>query len=303
MLERQWLLEYPGVSFAWGGRDPVNNPFRLPRGVFNSAAPAWGEAAVTTEDADRPRDDGVLFGQDWRGGMTATFELGMAGTTEMHARQLQAEAQRAWRGDSIRGVPGAVAALTTQVGGQLRTVYGRPRKFTPGPVVPQTCRASATATFDCVTDVWYGPEQTVRIDLPTAPAGGGLTFPFTWPAVFAGSAEAGGGVTVAGTLPSPVVAELYGPISNPALRMTGLWTLPLTTSIPAGQMVTLDSRPWRQTILRGDGASLAGFLSRTARLSTAVMPPGSYEAALIGSDPTGTAYALVRWQNAYAGLS
>lgn len=300
--ERQWVLEHPGVSFAWGGVNPAN-PFRLPRGVYNLEPPEQAATTVTTEDAEHVRRDGMRFGQDYRAGRTWTFTLGVKGTSPANARQLLADAELAWRGDGVRMIPGAMASLTTMVGGQLRTVYGRPRLFTPSYAKLAASEASAVATFDTFDDCFYGPEQQLRIDMTASPASGGAIFPAVFPLVFATSGANAGGLTVGGTLPAFVAAEVHGPIGNPRVYSpTAGWALKLASSLVAGQVVTLDARPWSRRIVTPDGASLAGKLDRLGPLSAASLKPGPHEVGLQGTDPTGTAYVMLRWQTAHASM-
>jgi hypothetical protein len=98
---------------------------------------------------------------------------------------------------------------------------------------------------------------------------------------------------------------IHGPITNPSVTITGLWTLALAATIAAGDVVTIDTRPWARTVLRNGSAtaSLAGSLTRTsARLSGASIPPGTYECVLRGTDGTGTASASVTWRETYSAI-
>ena len=171
MFERGWRLRHGSVSYEWGGRNPAD-PFRRNLGrVYNLQAPDVSEVQIVSEDAPRPRADVVRFGQDYRGGRTWTFTLGVKAGSERAAELLLGEVERAWRGDGVRLAAGALAQLTTQVNGQERTVYGRPRRFTPNYSLLSAGEASAIATFDTQDDVWYGPEQSLRVDLAPSASG------------------------------------------------------------------------------------------------------------------------------------
>lgn len=301
MIDRQWRLTYPGCDFTWGA-NPAD-PFRRPMNVYNAEAPDPGSVAITLEDAERPRQDGVRFGQDYRGGRTWTFTLGVRGTSQAHARSLLAAAEKAWRGDGVRLIPGKMAALTTAIDGQERTLYGRPRQFTPSYAKIAAAEAAAVCTFDTMDDVWYGPEQSVRIDMNPTALSGGFVFPFTFPLVMAATSSEAGGVTVGGTLDAYIAAEVHGPIVNPVIfSPTAGWRLKLAASIGSLSTVTLDARPWARTILADGAASWAGKLDRGGPLSAAKLAPGPHEVGLQGTDPTGTAYLMLRWQTAHASM-
>lgn len=301
-FERQWVLEHPGVSFAWGGQDPAN-PFRLPRGIYNLAPPEQAATDVATEDTTKPRQDGVRFGQDFRGGRTWTFTLGVKAATPAAARALLASAELAWRGEGVRLTPGAMASLTTMVGGQYRTMYGRPRLFTPNLTNIGQGEASAVCTFDCFNDLWYGPQQQVRVNLQPSATSGGFTVPMTVPLVIAASASAAGGLIIGGNLPTYLAAEIHGPIGQPVLfSPTAGWQVRLNVGLGTGAVVTLDARPWEQSITTGEGGSLAGKLDRGGYLSDLKLAPGSHEVGLKGVDVTGAAYVMLRWQSAHSSM-
>lgn len=303
LLEREWVLEYPGTELRWGGIDLVTNPHRLPRDVYNLTAPEVGDVNIRTEDGDRPRQDGVHFGQDYRGGRTWTFTLGVKGTSAAHAAGLLAAVEKAWRGDSVRLLPGESAALTTRLNGVEYTMFGRPRRFTPNRAELHAWKASAVVTFDCIDDVLYGPEQTLRIDPIPPTSEGGVALPVAVPVALSSSSVGAVAVVVGGTLPAWFKAEIHGPISNPRVTATNQWWLEWLGVVTNGRTITLDARPWARTVLRDDGASFAGDLSRLgAMLSQAKVDPGSYQFLLSGVDPSGTSYVMLSWRNSYASM-
>lgn len=310
MLERQYRLQYPGVDYTWGGIDPVGDPFRLFRGRTRTIAVEWTDTELTLEDTDRPRQDGRRFGQDYRRGATGTFTLGARGVTgskaaaEASVRQLMREQARAWRGDGVRMIPGAMAQLTTMQDGRELTTYGRPRRWAPNYAQIHAGEATAVATFDTWSDAWYGAEQQVRIDIVPPTSTGGVTLPVSLPHTLSSGSVASSDIMVAGVLPAPVAAEIHGPIVNPVVQLAGGWELRLTGTLVAGQTVTADARPWVRTILTDTGASWAGTgLNRLySRLAELELQPGPANITLQGTDPTGTAYVVLRWTPAHASM-
>lgn len=303
-FERGWQLAYPGVVYEWGGVNPAD-PFRRNLGrPITMAPPAVSDTELETDDSAEPRQDGVRFGSDFRRGRTWTFTLGIKGTTRAGAEAFLSELERVWRGDGVRLTPGAYAAVSFRptAGIGLRTMYGRPRKFTPVYDLVHAGQASALVTFDARDDLWYGSEQSVRVDLAPS-AAGGISAPFVTPLVVASTSQNAEAVVVDGNMGAVVAAELHGPIVNPTVRLTNGWSVKLATTLLAGQVVTLDARPWARTILRSDGASYAGYRARGQGLADMVLPPGVNELALLGSDPSGTGYMALRWQTVHAGRS
>lgn len=311
MLEREWRLTYPGVDYSWSGVDPVTDPFRRGRGrPKNREAPEFSDTELSTEDADRPRQDGRTFGQDFRRGMTITFQLSMEGTgatnaaAEADTRRMMREQQLAWRGDGVRMTAGAMAQLTTCQGGAELTTYGRPRRWTPSYATIQAGRAVSVATFDTMDDAWYGAEQQHRVDIVPPTSIGGVTLPVAPPHALGSIESVTTAIMVDGVLPAWAAVEIHGPIVNPVVKLAGGWEVHLLHTLQAGQHVTLDGRPWARSALTGAGLSLAGYLDRRyARLADMSLQPGAATLTLAGSDPTGTAYMIVRWTPAHASMA
>lgn len=310
MLERQYRLQYPGVDYSWGGLDPVSDPWRRFRGrPRNINPPEFTDTELTVEDADRPRQDGRTFGQDYRRGVTITFTLGIhgAGATnaaaQADARQLLRAQQLAWRGDGVRLAAGAMARLTTLQDGRELTTYGRPRRWAPNVTDLTRGMASAVATFDTMDDCWYGAEEQVRVDIVPPTSTGGVTLPVSLPHTLSSGSTAAAGVGVSGVLPAWVTAVIHGPIVNPVVKLAGGWELRLAGTVLAGQTVTADARPWVRTIVSDAGGSWAGKVNRLySRLAELHLQPGPATVTLSGTDPTGTAYMDLRWTPVHASM-
>ncbi|MBM0201922.1 hypothetical protein JNW90_01465 [Micromonospora sp. STR1s_5] len=290
----EWTMAYPGTTYTWGPRAS---------GVMLASEPQISAVEIITDDVPRPRADGRAVGVDFRGAGTVTFELLVLGDSEAQVRERHSVLSRVWRADRVRSVPGAVAALSTVVAGRPRVGYGRPRRFAAAPKRPRQGVIPVVADFALVDDCWYDPtvEQTLVPLVP--PPSGGLVTPLVTPLTTVPAVVVPGHITVGGELPAWPVITLYGPVIDPVVQVTGLWSARLALTIPSGQAITVDTRPWRRTVLRGDGASFAGALTRSSvRLADASVPPGSYEIALRGQDVSGNAKVRFAWQKTYTGL-
>lgn len=296
----EWTLTYPGASgypgatFTWG---------TYASGVMHGAPPDLGSVENLTDDQQRPRADGRAFGVDYRGAPTITFDMLVLGADETATRDRITQLTTLWRADAVRNTPAAVAELSTTVAGRQRVTYGRPRRFAPADKHARQGVARVIADFACVNDCWYAPaEESLTISLVPPPSGG-LVTPLAAPLSTTPPVQVPGAITVGGDLPAWPVMRIYGPVTTPAVQVTGLWTMTLDLTLAEDQWITVDTRPWARTILRRDGASFAGALTRSSpRLAHAAVPPGSYEVALRGVDVTGTAKVQFRWRKTYASL-
>lgn len=291
--DNTWRLVYPGVDIALNDGDPY----------FITGLPELGQVDPEVQDASYPGGDGTQFGRDTTPGPTLTLELGVNEYGTVTGLDAHGRLARAWRGDSIRSKPGAVAELSVTVGGRTRATYGRPRRFAS--VLHQTNSAGwsgATADFQRVNDVWYDAQvQTVTVSLVPTPAGGFVS-PFVFPLTSTAAAERGGLIQTEGNLDTWPVVAVHGPVTNPSVELVGVGKFTVNASLAWDQTVTIDTRPWSRTVRRNDGAAMAGKLPRTSlRLSEAKLPPETLIPIVYrGTDATGTSSASVSWQDAYS---
>lgn len=294
MPGNDWTLTHPGGTVRMG---PYSS------GIMFASPPDLGDLEVRSDDADRPREDGRAFGVDLLGGRTVTFDLLVLGEGEADTRDRLAALTTLWRADSVRGVPGAFAELSTVNAGRERVVFGRPRRFAVSEQSTGQGVGRVVADFACVDGCWYGPavEQAVVGLVP--PPSGGLLAPLAGPLATVAATIVPGAITVGGDLPAWPVITFVGPVTGPSVQVTGLWTYALDVTVPAGQQVTVDTRPWARTVTRPDGASFAGAATRgSPRLAAMGMPPGRYEVALRGVDVSGTALVRFAWRNTFSSL-
>lgn len=281
-----WRLVYDDVDLAFGS---------IRSGYVFPSAPEFGSPELTNDDAARPRGDGVLFGQDTRSGTTVTFAIDVVGSGEAGVLSKLSPLAAAWRADSIRQTPGATATLVADTG---RVTFGRPRRFAHSHAARKDGLIQVTADFATADDLWYGDEQSARVNL-VPPSGGGLVAPLASPLSTTPTSDRSTSIRVDGELPTWPVFEVAGPITNPVIEVVGLFRLGFSLSLAYDQKLVVDTRPWARSILR-NGASVAGALtSSSARLSRASIPPGSHETVLRGTSATGTASLVTRWRPAY----
>lgn len=298
MQDGQWELIYPGTDIVLGS-DPTL-PISTQRAYHHMKSPDIGEVEVENEDQNRPGADGVVFGQDYRGGRLITFELGVKGTDPDDSLALSETLLRAWRGDTLRVAPGQLATLCTSVSGRLRQVYGRPGHCSTSDTIPRSAFMLATCDFRTVNDLWYDPAvQSVTVNLAPSTSGG-FSAPFSAPITTSSPTTRDEKVVVGGTTNTYPVITINGPVTQPRITVVGGWTLSLDVTVSAGQQLIIDCRPWARSVVRSDGASFAGKLSRTSRLSAAVLVPGSvYTVSYGGTDLTGASTMTFAWNNAY----
>jgi hypothetical protein len=281
------VLSYDGTRFEFG---------TLASGIVLDAAPDYGTREFTTEDAPVPRADGRTFGQDYLAGTTITFTLAVHGTDEQECRQKLAALSRAWRGDSIRKTPNAVATLQSDTG---QVCYGRPRRFAfDGAELPLGV-AIVTCDFDTTDNLWYsGLEKSASITFyPNL--GGGLVAPLTAPLSTTLTSDRSRSFTVGGDTDTWPTFEVRGPITNPVLEIVDTLRIELQTTLGDGQGLIINTNPHARSILRSDGVSLAGTVTRkSTRLSDCALPPGTYELVLRGKSGMRDAVAAIRWREA-----
>lgn len=283
-----WHLQYGTTDFAFG---TIASKYVFPQ----DGPPQISNSDISTDDASRPRGDGVLFGQDYRNGTTITFDVSVSGDNEDEANSLLQTFSTAWRADEVRSTPGAMALLTTHTG---RSAFGRPRRFQPKYDLTPFGLTAVTCDFATADDIWYGPEDIATVKL-IPDVGGGLVAPLAAPLSTTASSDRSQTFTVGGSLPTWPVITITGPLTNPVIEVVGLFTLSFNLSLAADQVLVIDTRPWARTIQR-NGANVAGTLrATTSRLSDAAIPPGRYDLSLRGASATGTPQAQIAWRNAY----
>lgn len=257
-----------------------------------------GSAEWTSQDSTSPSTGRRLFGADVASGPTWLLDFATNTDDVASARAALAGLARAWRPSGL-ATPGYEAILKYQIGGEIRRVYGRPRKFASA---PNGVHASGVilATGEFVTsEAFTYAEDLYSLSVGLVPVeSGGLVSPLIGPiTTVAGSQRQGMINAVGGDAPAPMTITIKGPISGPRVWASG-WRVELPgLSLAYDQSVTIDTR--KGTVIRNDGASMAGFLSRASRLDLARLKPGASEINFGGTDATATATATVSWRPTY----
>jgi hypothetical protein len=285
-MPSNWNLSYAGEDLDFGS---------IASGYVFTGAPDLGPPDIRTDDAVRPRGDGVAFGVDFLSGRTCGFSLAVSGADEADARVRLARLSKAWRADVVRQTSGAVATLTADTG---RVSFGRPRRFASVDELLPQGMTEVIADFASADSLWYGQESSTRVTLALS-SGGGLIAPLASPLSTTFSSDRSRVLYVGGQVPTWPVFEIQGPITNPIVEVVGVLKMEFRTTLAYDEKLVVDTRPWARSILR-NGSSLAGSLSRTStRLSKAALPPGDHEIVLRGTSQPGTASVDVSWRDAY----
>lgn len=256
-----------------------------------------GNAEWSDQDQIDPIGGSRLFGRDSLSGPTWIFDLATNTIDTAGARSALAGLTKAWRPARVN-TPGYEATLRYMIGGEIRRVYGRPRKLAPSiNGYATTGVMSAVAEFVTSDHLHYADTERMASLRVVPPPTGGFTAPFTSPILTAATGEIQGLIDdVGGDVPAPFTVTFKGPITNPKISGDG-WTIQLLTTIPYDKTVTVDTR--KQSVLRNDGANLGGTLSHISRLGNARLQPGPDYFKFSGSDATGTATCTVRWRPAF----
>lgn len=287
-MQPDWRLSYPGTNIAFG---TVDSHYVFPQ----SSPPSVSATDIDDQDAAIPRGDGVLFGADFRRGQTVTMDVEIDAPDEATTLAYEQTLAQAWRGDSIRRTPNAMAMLTAHTG---RSVFGRPRRYQPKWDLLPFGVTAVTCDFQAADDLWYGPEDIATVKL-IPDVGGGLVAPLASPLATTATSDRSQVITVGGTARTWPVITITGPITNPEIEVLGLFVLSFNLTLAADQSLVIDTRPWARTILR-NGANVAGSLRPSgSRLSDAALAPGTYNLSLRGASATGTPQATFAWRNAY----
>ena len=286
--------------------------FELDNYVFGHRRPIFvdqdgfdpGDDTVLEQDQINPINGSRVMGRDVPSAGTWTFSMHVDQEDPETALAELANLAKIWRNGSTGFQTGrTVKMLRYNLAGRTRVVFGRPRRFSAKPnnrllggYLPPL------ATFD-LSDSLHYDDVADLVDLVMVPdVSGGFAFPASFPITFTRDpdAEAPGAITIGGDAATNPVVTFYGPILNPGLTI-GTFKLGLSGSIGEGGSVTVDTRPWAQTITRaGDTSGVK--LSRDTRLVRASLRPGTYSALFRGVDTTGQSRCRILWRNAWHSL-
>jgi hypothetical protein len=265
-----------------------------------------GTAATRNQDVPGGMQDVMTFGTDRRTPAAWTWEMFTdAGTPDVNVNEGWVDAlAQVWDSD-VRRSPNGAIAVRYCIGGRIRRVYGRPRRWTPIPDAIQHGKIHITADFQLSEDmVFYDDQQqnlTVQLSSTTL-TGTGFKFPITFPTVMATVANPQvGQLIIGGTQKTWVTLTFNGPVNNPWVQIgTQRWSL--NGVIAAGDSVSLSGRPWDMGVWGADGSALPGLLDPRARLSQLRLAPGIYPVTYGGFATTSSSTCAITWRNAYRSL-
>lgn len=266
---------------------------------------APGSTDWATQDGQNGQNGTTAFGRDLLLGPVWNWQLHINRSDESEALQTLRAFRTAWHAMHIRDTPGAVIPLRYQLDGERRRIWGRPRRFEAPPdnkilngYVP------VSVDFKCVDGLVYDDDfQSVTLLLgqtledPEVDSGGGFIFPLTFPVVTLPPTRQQEQLDVGGDANTYPIVRFNGPVANPSIS-TDDWTLSLNYTIPAGQWVEIDTRPWAMTVLLNGNTSLAGLLGRRQRMSKTFFKPGRFEAKYNGFS-SGTSTCSIIWASAW----
>lgn len=286
--------------------DLANGEFEFNGFQFGSLATGYplapggftvGETTYRTEDVNDPYGDGVLFGRDYVNPLTYSFSLVIfqEGTTKWaDAAQAIGAFRKAWRTAVEKNQPGSFTTLFMYHGSRMVQVFGRPRGFAVDRVALRHGVARVTVQFTANDDrVFHLSKSTVMGINP--PSTGGLVAPLIAPLTTVSSGVAREGTfQVEGEGNAPLELTFTGPVINPSIDFVGRFSVGLDTTLLDGQSVKVSTLD--RTVLRNDGASLAGALTRlTPKLEAIVLPPGNHVAMFRGVSESGLSTAKIEW--------
>jgi hypothetical protein len=158
-----------------------------------------------------------------------------------------------------------------------------------------------TASFRTLEPYFYADaERTNTISIAPAPSGG-LVPPISAPVSTLGYVQQPGVIRIGGNVKTWLYFILYGPITNPTISCLGLWDFTLNMTIPSGEYVSIDSRPWSRGIRLNGAVPVGGARSQASpTLDAMKLGPGFQEIILNGTDVSQTATLLIAWRDAFS---
>ena len=259
-----------------------------------------GAPELITNDAPVPRGDGERHGREYRSGRTITFELNaLAGDFSVLDGPLS-RLTAVWDGEDRRSQAGAYSLLRYRLGNRVRRMWGSPREFQSDTSLDYQGNVPITASFRTVDPRFYDDTEQANTVSIAPSAAGGLLPPLAAPLSTLGVSHAPGVITVGGNCKTWIYFRVNGPITNPRIENFGNWHYQLNMTIPQGQSVTIDPRPWSRGVRLNGTVAVGGSQTQDSiPLAQMKVSPGIQEIILSGQDITQTASMLAAWRSAY----
>lgn len=248
---------------------------------------------VTVGDYSAPETDEIRFGRDTLQPGTLQFTMGVMDNrpnfgSVLPLEEMQYEGARKyleklaaeWKSDDIRSTWGAVKPLRYNRDGFTRRAYGRPRKFTHGAITRKSEFVPVACEFQLADTNFYDDTE----NLITLDAGNSATLTRgegrgkAWFQVF-----------------------IEGPIINPTLTFSGLFTMQLTYTVQAGRIAQISTYPWERRAVSSLGENLAPLLGGTTPYMERLYVPSGAETMISfnGSGTDANTKAHVLWREVY----
>lgn len=262
-----------------------------------------GAAEVRSSDSPRTFRNGSRTGRDRRGSRTWAFDISTNCDDVASALDAEARLSGVWENPAYQ-LPGATVPLSYYIEGsnRWRRVYGRPDSYAgfDGGIAAMQGAASITCNFR-VTEPGHYDELEQSVPLSIVPAStGGFMAPIVAPiSTLTSGTPRSGLLRNAGNAEAPVTIRFVGPIGWPLIKSSTGWEIGLSTVLAYDDVVVVD--PITQTVTK-NGVPAPGLLSQRSRITQAFLQPGTTEVTFTGTDPTGTAVAVISWRNAYTSI-
>lgn len=294
-----WRMVTSDQTLAFGTQDtgyPFYTQFSL------------GKTDRDTQDAGHPTSDGLVMGRDRLRGFTIQFdcrilaEYPVVEKPWLSAMDLYSTFAAKWRADSVRRSPGEYATLINDDRG--RQTYGRPRDIAPKSDMLRKGIYDFQMDFASNGPNWYAATQKVAV-LQSGPASiGKITSPLTSPLTTIRPKDATIPTLVEGDLEAEPIVEFHGPTNGCSIELfsgaTKVWTLKVPGKLHLGETLKVDTRFWRRSAILNKNTPGNGLI-RGDSLAKCLLPVGVFTARYRHNDPTGAAFAVIRWRDTYAG--
>lgn len=264
-----------------------------------------GEVEWLTQDTVNTRRGVTAFGRDVPGAKTWAWESHANGADVYEAVDILERFADAWMPDALVREPSAVTCLRYRIADRVRRIYGRPRRYAAPPtnliLGGYNDVSHDFATVDAFT--YDDLQSNMVIPYVSTSLGGGIVLPATMPIIMEASEGNGAGqFSVSGNARAYPIIRFNGPWINPSIT-TDDWTLAWTGSIPDGDYVEIDARPWVLTVLNAAGASEVEGISRQTWLEDVWFAPQSQpQVTLGGVASSGSATCEIKWRNTWKSL-
>lgn len=265
-----------------------------------------------TDNQPNPRADGISVGREYFGGRTITFDINIKvppgrESEQGSAHEIYTHMEQSWFTEDTylgasRLTPGEVSQLVMNRHGHIKVAYGRPANCEPTTGRVNSGWIPVTASFEMITHKFYD-QIWYQNDIGLVPAvTGGIEFPMEFPLGTVGISTTEDIVTVGGNTETWMLNTIYGPITTPIIDVVGYYQIQTKPgfTLGANDYLEIDPRPWQRKILLNGSIPVRGkFTQASRRISMQTLPPGNNQVVLRGTDPTGTARLVTRWQNAW----